>query len=395
MNTLMIADVWDETNIIVTLQSKPFVDFSLFQLINWIWLDNSLLYRPLALSVLVIIDELNGLDFIYLRYFNLVLLISSMFFLARTLVNFFQISLLRVVFFFTLSLYSSSFLITACWFANIFDALCLFFISIGIFLLSQKKYISSSILIGLSFYCKEISILVIPFLGFFLYHKTVSVKKMIVPLIIIVLLGGLYWFLRQRVIPLGSANDIHGFTLDTFFPSFFIFLNSFWWQHTKYSSNSIEAWLGLTVFILSIISIKSYINKLLASFIVILSALAYWGMFAYQEQVIMNWNNFSGRLYLIPSVMVLYIMSIKSNKFIFVLLAILIPLGAVETYVSHFHFQKVYSDIYDLAKQQNQPLVIHYPEKPLSDPFRNIYLGNYPNSDMYIDKYEAKLMQKE
>jgi hypothetical protein len=100
MNTLMIADVWDETNIIVTLQSKPFVDFSLFQLINWIWLDNSLLYRPLALSVLVIIDELNGLDFIYLRYFNLVLLISSMFFLARTLVNFFQISLLRVVFFF-------------------------------------------------------------------------------------------------------------------------------------------------------------------------------------------------------------------------------------------------------------------------------------------------------
>jgi hypothetical protein len=395
MNTLMIADVWDETNIIIKLQSKPFVDFSLFQMINWIWLDNSILYRPLALSVLVIIDELNGLDFIYLRYFNLVLLISSMFFLARTLVNFFQISLLRVVFFFTLSLYSSSFLITAGWFANIFDALCLFFISMGILLMSEKKYLLSSILIGLSFYCKEISILIIPMIGFFLYNKTVSVKKMIVPLIIIVLFNGLYWYLRQRVIPLGSPNDIHGFTLDTFFPSFFIFLNSFWWQHTKYSSNSFEAWLGLIVFILSIISIKGYINKLLASFIVILSALAYWGMFAYQEQVIMNWNNFSGRLYLIPSVMVLYIISTKSNRFIFLLLAIMIPLGTIKTYVSHFKFQKVYSDIYDLARRQNEPLVIHYPEKSLSDPFRNIYLGNYQNSDIYINIYEAKLMQKQ
>ena len=190
--------------------------------------------------MVVIIDYLIGPDFIYLRYFNIFLLISSIYFLSKSLINFFEINFQQVIFFYTLSLYSSSFLITAGWFANIFDALCLFFISIGILLLSQKKYLFSSILIGLSFYCKEISILVIPFLGFFIYNKTVSVKKLIMPLIIIVLFGGLYWYLRQRVIQLGSPNDIHGFALDAFFPSFFIFLKSFWWQHTKYFSNSLE-----------------------------------------------------------------------------------------------------------------------------------------------------------
>jgi len=395
VNSLMIADVWDETNIIVALQSKPFVELSLFESIKLIWLNYYTLYRPLALSVIVVIDSLIGLDFVFLRYFNVFLLISSIYFLSKSLIHFFEISFDRVIFFYALSLYSSSFLITAGWFANIFDALCLFLISFGVLMLSQKKYFLSAIFFGLSFYCKEIAILIMPFLVFILSHQKVSFKKFIVPLIIIVFLGGLYWYLRQTIVPMGSDNDIHGFALDTFCPSFVIFLKSFWWQHTKYSASGLEAWLGLTIFIVSILVIKNHLDKLFASFIVILSTLAYWGMFTYQEQIIMNFNNFSGRLYLIPSIMVLYIISIKSNKFIFLLLAIFIFGGTIKTYVSHVYFQKVYLEIYELARQQNQPIFIHYPEKPLSDPFRNIYIGHYPNSTIYIDPYEAKLIQKD
>ena len=46
MSILMIADVWDETNVIVGLQSKPFVDFSLFQLIKLVWLNNFFYIDP-------------------------------------------------------------------------------------------------------------------------------------------------------------------------------------------------------------------------------------------------------------------------------------------------------------------------------------------------------------
>jgi hypothetical protein len=103
MSTLMIADVWDETNLIIGLQSKPFSDLSLFQAIKFIWLNHISLYRPLAASVVVIIDYLIGPDFVFLRYFNAFLLISSIYFLSKSLSNFFEISSDRVVFFYTLS----------------------------------------------------------------------------------------------------------------------------------------------------------------------------------------------------------------------------------------------------------------------------------------------------
>ena len=393
MNTLMIADVWDESNFFLALQIPPFSELSLFESIKYVWTHQISIYRPLPMSMAFILNEVLGSNFVYFRIFNILLLIVSLYLLSQSLMNFFALSFSRVTLFYLFSLYSSAVLITGGWFANIFDALSLFFISGGIFLLSKDKLIPAALLIGLSFFCKEISILVIPFLGFILYQKKTDYKKLIIAMMIIVFFGVLYAYLRQMLIPLGSSSDLHGFQVEAFFPSLLAFLEGFWWQHTKFSQNSLDAWLGLLVFILSIAAVKGYIAKLSAGFIVVLAALAYWNMFSYQQDVIVNSVNFIGRLYLIPSILVLYIISIKANKAVFFVIGLLILSGTIKTYTDHRLFQTVYFEIYQLAKQQSEPLFVHYPDKVLSDKFRNIYIGHYPDSKLKIDTERAKLLR--
>jgi len=393
MHTLMIADVWDETNFLLALQAPPYSEFSLIESIQYVWTNQITVYRPIPMSAAFILNDVTGGNFVYFRYFNILLILVSLYFLSQSLINFFALSFTRVALFYFISLYSSSVLITGGWFANIFDAFSLFFISAGILLLSKEKLILSALMIGLSFFCKEISILVIPFIGFLVYKKNMDYKKLIVPAIIIILTGILYAYLRVLMIPLGSSGDIHGFEIDNFLPSFLVFLNSFWWQQIKFSANSFEAWLGLSVFILSIAAIKGYIEKLFAVAIILLAALAYWDMFSYQGDVVVSSDNFIGRLYLIPSILVLYIISTRANNAAFIIIGLLVLSGTVKTYHAHSEFQTVYSDIYQLSKEKNEAVFIHFTEKPLSDKFRKIYIGNYPDSDLKIDIKEAKLLR--
>lgn len=393
MHTLMIADVWDETNFLLALQLAPFSEFSLLESIQFFWTNKISIYRPLPMSVVLIIEQFAASDFVYFRYFNIIMLLLSLIFLSQSLHNFFTLNTSRIFAFFVIALYSSSFLITGGWFANIFDALSLFFISVGIFLLSKEKYTSSAVVIGLSFFCKEISIIVIPFLGFILYQKKSNYKKLIIPAVIVILLGTIYAVLRQMFIPLGSSDDLHTFDAETFLPSFLTFLQSFWWQHIKFSQNSADAWLGLIVFVLSIAAVKGSMAKFFAGLIVMLAALAYWNMFNYQDAVIVNSINFIARLYLIPSIMVLYIISVKADKATLIMIGLLMFSGTAKTYLDYRQFQEVYAEIYQLAHEQSGDIFVHYPEKVLSDPQRNIYIGYYPDSNFRIDIDKAKLIR--
>ncbi len=389
---LMIADVWDETNFLVGVRSAPFSDLSPWEGAKYVWLNHISLYRPLPTSLLVVMDKLFELRFEHIRYANAILTLVSIYLLSQSLRKLFNTDALQTLSFCLLSLFSSSAFITAGWFANIFDASCLFFISAAVFLFSRERFIASAVVAGLSFFCKEIAILILPFAGMLLWRRKTDPRRIIAMGVIAAIFGGAYWCMRQQILSLGSDADIHGFSLHALLPSFSAFLKSFWLQHTKFSRYGAEAWLGLGVFFLSIFSIKSHVNKVCAASIILLSGAAYWSMFGHQEARIIDSLNFIGRLYLIPAVMLLFIMAMDAKKIIFLPVSILVFWGAIRTCNDHILFQNLYADMYKRAGESARTLVVHYPEKPLDDPSRNIRIGDFPDAEARIDPYRAELI---
>jgi len=392
---LMVTDVWDESNFLRVLNGPPIAGFSLSGLniiekLAFLWTNYVTFYRPLAASLAVILVSL-GASFEQLRYVNAALLASSIYMLAYALLRYFSVSLPRVLGFEALALGSSAAIITAGWFANIFDASCLFLISIGFLLLLRNSGLSAGILMGLAFYCKETTVLVFPFLFFCYSSGNVQGRTLAVSMLSLLLFALIYSVVREKMVALGSSADIHSFEIAAFWISTQVFLQSFWWQHTKFTSVSIWAYSGWFFLACSLIGIRGFRYQLLASLILLLAAVIYWGMFGYQRDQVITYHNFVGRLYLIPSVFLLFLLAVKGRNGMLIILAIPLLVGASMTFSDHLRFQRLYADIYLQAAQQKGTLLVYYPEKPLDDPIRRLRIGNFPDAPLRIDTLKGIL----
>ncbi len=59
--------------------------------------------------------------------------------------------------------------------------------------------------------------------------------------------------------------------------------------------------------------------------------------------------------------------------------------GMGVTWRRHSAFQQTYAEIYALAGERPGRLEVHYPEKPLADPRRGVFIGDFPNAEVRID----------
>jgi hypothetical protein len=390
VRNLMIVDVWDETNVFIVLNSPPFVTGSFSESIRYIWTHFLGLYRPFATSILLVGGEL-GLGFVALRCVNAVFLILGIGLFAIALKKHFAVPMHWVAIFALLTLTSSSSVITIGWFANIFDATCLFFIALGFLLLLEEKKTWGCIALGLAFFCKEIAILSIPFLFILKNHNKLSWKSLWIILASIAMSSICYGLVRQGLVPLGSESDIHKFSKDAFLSSTSIFLESFWLQNTKFGPDSFQRYIGYFFFILSFLCVLGYKNKLIFISIFLISAVAYWGMFAYQNDIVVSSLNFVGRLYLIPSTLVLFLLIADNRRIGVLALAFPIIAGGASTYRDHVRFQELYESIFAMARNSDTPLVVDYAEKPLTDLERRVEIGSYPGARLVIDQRNARL----
>lgn len=131
---LMIADVWDETNFLLYFYSSP---HTFIEKIKFIWTSSELgnIYRPLPISLaMLIIEPIHNYELAWkvLRWTNVLLLLASLLFLLVALHKW-NIKNYQKLIFSIFFLYSSATIISASWFANMFDVSTVFFISLGIF----------------------------------------------------------------------------------------------------------------------------------------------------------------------------------------------------------------------------------------------------------------------
>ena len=55
------------------------------------------------------------------------------------------------------------------------------------------------------------------------------------------------------------------------------------------------------------------------------------------------------------------------------------------TYKDHETFQNSYLEIYNLASETEEQVIVHYPEKPLIDSNRKLLIDEYPNAPIRIN----------
>lgn len=388
---LMIADIWDETSFLVYFYTQ---DSLLINQLQQVWSEKlANLYRPLPVSVAMIVLSLTEdlrLGWLLLRHLNILFLFLSFILLWGVLyqwqVNVYRRWLLMLLFF-----CAGSTILTASWYANIFDAMVLFFFSLGLWAITRQKITLAAISFSLSFFCKEISIIIPFFLIFLIWHQRLTWQQWRQITAIIVVVGGFYWILRLNLIAFGSAEDVYTFNWAVFPQSFLHYLESFWWQNLKQSQ---VAWLGLAFFVGSFFAFVDWRDKLGFLGLIVLTSLIYWGMFSdYQTQLISHLH-FIARLYLLPATLILFILTVWGRLSWMMILLIPVSVGGMQTYLDHYYFQQTYAQIYQRAEQQTQPLTVYHPY-PLDDPLRGLKIGLYPQADIVIDTQTGALLPKQ
>jgi len=387
MIRLMIADVWDETNGMLYF-SDP--QNSLSEIVQFVLTRSLGFWRPLpallAGAVMHFFPDFS-VSWRILRAINIALLLGSLAFFAHALDRW----NVRERFLMTIAmLFSGSAIITAGWYANIFDASTLFALAGGIALLAHGRSLLAGVVFGIAFFCKETAALMLPFLGVLLAARRISWRDAVRAGIPALVFGGVYFVLRGRIIAFGSASDIHPFDVQSLWPTIVHLAQSFWLQTMKAGP-----WLpiGAAFTLLSLLALRR--PMVIAAMVVFFAATAglYWGMFTTPQTQLITSMNFIGRLYLVPVALFVFLLALERKPIALAILLLPIVFGAALTYRDHARFQRTYKRIYRTAAEAAvKPLTVHYPEKPLDDKVRGIRVGDFPDARVRVDAKTGRLI---
>ncbi len=396
LSGLMITDVWDESQLLQQLPSDPRINMQMVDTILSIWTfeRSQISWRPLALSVFFTIATLAEGDFVWLRYFNALLVLCSASLLARSLMLGYGVSANRGLAFFVIVLFSASSLITAGWFANIFDALCLFFLALAIRLYVSGRLLACAVFFSLAVFCKETYVLAFPILGWMILEDSKSSGTSVKPRILLVFsllaVSIIYWGLRHRFVPIGSETDIHGMNFSSFVPTGVSFASGFITQSYTFWPGNPAFWVGGAALPIAFLAVRGIWPKLTVVAIFGMSTIIYLGMFGYQMENLMGAHNFIGRLYLIPFALILFVaFSSTPRPAAILFIALFSVWGMGQTYSRHVEFQQTYAALYALAEEVEETITVHYPPRNTVDLRRGLRYGDFPDAEIRINVAEG------
>ncbi|MEA2464516.1 MAG: hypothetical protein QOJ98_2263 [Acidobacteriota bacterium] len=384
---LMIADVWDETNGMLAFSSAA---MTLGQKLEFVLTKSLGFWRPLpTLVVTLLLHFVTDFDVSWrvLRFVNMALLLGALAVIVTAVKAAWAERFVLAI----ALLFSGSAVITAGWYANIFDASVLLLLAIGLSLLLRGKDLAAGLVFGVAFFCKESAALVLPFLLVLLAARRITLKQALRAGIPAAILGAIYFFIRSQIVPFGGEGDIHGFAPQYLVPTFVNLVESFWEQTLKS-----RGFLGFFWLALSLAALKK--PRLIAAALLFFCATAviYWGMFnEYQNGVLIHHLDFIGRLYLVPVTLMLFLLALERRTLAMAILLLPIVFGGFVTWRDHARFQRMYKRIYSTAMRGNvKPLTVQFPVKPLEDTVRGVKIGDIPNASVTINAETGRLIYR-
>lgn len=396
LSGLMIADVWDESQLLQQLPSDPRGNMRLGDTILSIWTFErpQISWRPLALSVFFTLATATEGDFVWLRYCNALLVLCSASLLARSLMLGYGVSANRGLAFFAIVLFSASSLITAGWFANIFDALCLFFLALAIRSHVSGRLLACAVFFSLAVFCKETHVLALPLLALMILRDSKTGgggrKTAVFAGFLVLAVSIVYWGLRHRFVPIGSETDIHGMDFSSLIPTMVSFASGFVTQSYTFWPGNPAFWVGGVALPIAFLAVRGIWPKMTVLAIFGMSTIIYLGMFGYQMENLMGAHNFIGRLYLIPFALILFVAFSSTPRPTAILFVALFSVwGMGQTYSRHVEFQQTYAALYALAEEAEETITVQYPPRSEVDVRRGLRYGDFPDAEISINVEEG------
>lgn len=388
---LMIADVWDETNGMVFFSDSG---RSFPEITTFVVTQSVSFWRPIptlvAAGVLHAVPSFS-ISWRLLRALNILLLLFAVGCLLQTIEAWSGRDEPRRLLVTVALLFSGSAVITAGWYANIFDASSLALSALAFLLMTRGRMATAGLVLGLGFFCKEVTALALAFFIPLIAAGRLRLRDAVRAGLPAAALALIYFALRGRIIPFGSASDTHSFALEHYWPSALAYMESFWRQTMKTNGPTL---MGLGWMAVSLAVLRKPL--LIAAMVVFLLAgtVVYWGTFLdYQDGTLMTHRNFVGRLYLLPVSLTVALLASERRTLALALLLLPIVWGGMTTFRDHARFQNTYRQIYQEARRtRNRPLKIHYKEKPLHDPVRGIEIGDFPDAPIAIAPLDGRLL---
>lgn len=385
---LMIADVWDETSFILYSSSEDFLD-----LMRFIW-SKFQLFRPVPLSAIAVMTRIvtdYELCWKLLRWLNAAMLLGSMTCLIGVIQKIKAGKKWHLPLFAAGFLFSGSAIMVGTWFANIFDASALLFLSVGLFCLFRGNALVAGLAFGVAFFCKESAVLIFPVLFFLASERWIPRRAVIRAAACAFGFFAAYWLIRSRIVVLGSAEDIHRFSATQFFPTLYAFVQRIWYQmHTLPTQ-----WLHWIPFAATLFVLRRKHAALAFMGILGISAIMYLGMIPTDGAPQNIVSAFSSRLFLIPACFSLLLVLLGGESAIVVLLLAPTLWGAHDAYVLHKKLQTAYLNMYQVAANEiEKPLLVHVDAggfQPLADDRRGIKIGYIPNAEWEFDVQSGSL----
>jgi hypothetical protein len=390
MARLFIADVWDESSALAVFGDAH---QSAMQLVSMILKTPLPFWRPIPtiFAALTIHALPPDVAWPFLRIVNMLMILGAVTLFIRAMTKWCGRDDRRDFVFVFATLFSAGAIITAGWFANIFDASVLLLAAWGLLLVTRGWFLEAGFVFGFAFFFKETAAMVLPLLLILVAIDRIKLRDAIRIAIPTVAIGILYFGLRSLVVPFGSASDTHQFQLSMLLPTAKGLVESYW-RETLWGSPGV---IGYIVFAFSIAAMRTWRAR--GAFVAYAGAavVLYLSMFAtYQGQVLIHYLMFVPRLYFIPVTLTLFVFAVDRRWWAVAILAIPLLIGAIGTYTRYEKFQRSYRNLYRYAATAAKPVKIDYALKPLHDPRRGIEIGDFPDAPMRLDPVNGLLVKK-
>jgi hypothetical protein len=396
MARLFIADVWDETSALVAFGDAH---QGVTQLVAFIVKTPLPFWRPIPTIIIALTIHVLPASAAWplLRIVNMLMILGAVALLLRAVSIQAGRDDRRDFFVVFATLFSAGAIITAGWFANIFDASVLLLAACGLLLLARGWFLEAGFVFGIAFFFKENAAMIFPLLLLLVAIDRLRARDAMRTAIPAMAGGIVYFALRSLVVPFGSAADTHQFRMDMIVPTAAGLVESYW-RETLWAPPGV---IGYALFAFSLIAMRGYRARAAFAVYIAAAVIIYLSMFTvYHGHELARYVmavphlTFLPRLYLVPVTLTLFVFALDRRWWVIAILAVPLLAGAAGAYSRYQRFQRNYRDLYRYVQHEPKPVRIDYAMKPLHDPRRGIDIGDFPGAPLRLDPRTGRIVRR-
>jgi hypothetical protein len=391
---MLVTDVWDESRSLNLIQGHGF-----FELVSSNWkpggLGGVVLFRPLPMFLFTAIAKLlDNFEVAWrvLRLLNAGFLLLGLGFALSFLRRVGGIDRVRDLLLTVAFLWSGSALISAGWFANIFDVGVFVLMMLGLQQLAAEQGFRAGVAFGAAFFCKENAVLVFPLLAVLLCTGVTNRKATIRALSISGAVFAVYIALRFAFVAPGSPSDLKEISAAGVLSAGFRLPETLWWQVADVP----VPWLGSLLTVVAICLVRSFRARLGCVAVLAVAALVYGELVHLGPSPLMHPDNFVGRLYLVPAAILLLMLAVFGRRWSLAFVILPLVWGGVLTVDRHIRFQQAYRAVYRTAEGTGaRPLQVdsrlYWGSRRFFHEYRGVEFGQFPDA-MYRLQLDGRLV---